>query len=80
MAGLGPRFNQVSPPYAAQLDYTVTILPAIHARWLSELVGPLTAEGRATCGTCTIVSAPDVGFNATTNCCTFMPELANPVA
>lgn len=54
-------------------------LPALHARWARELLtGPVPVETEATCAACPMVDANrDTGFDATTKCCTFLPELHN---
>ena len=60
-----------------------TPLPPLYASWITEcLGGEVPAERRATCNDCAMLPAPDrraAGgfFEASTKCCTYMPQLPN---
>jgi len=56
-------------------------LPALHARWLADVVdGPIPEETEATCDRCVMVAhstSARAGFHADTKCCTYLPKLHN---
>ena len=63
---------------------TSDVLPPLYARWMDEMLGAeIPPESNATCGDCAMVvsdvdaAAAVGGFNASTKCCTFHPDLWN---
>jgi hypothetical protein len=58
---------------------TAMPLPALHARWIAELLTrPLGEETRATCDACPMIrDDAEPRFRGETKCCTFLPELPN---
>lgn len=58
-------------------------LPLLYDRWLAQALGARApGESRATCAACPLVADPVVGgeevrYDASTKCCTYLPELPN---